>query len=467
MERSGSSALVELAVAAHGGIGGQTLDAHAAPLELRDHGGIWAQAAVRAHAEDEPLGQGVEHLLQILERERVPLSPPPLAHDPVRQHDQVARVLRTVDRQPAKGVVAEPRHGSRVAPANAREPLCESEAIKGKLRFAYDLVEPLLVAPGSSVHLRKDFDAGYTGGLDGKAAAEARLSEGVALLADYHDKLSAQDKFGVLFILQGIDAAGKDGTVKHVLSGLNPNGVRVHNFKQPSEEELSHDFLWRYQRALPERGQIGVFNRSHYEEVLVVRVHPDLLAAERIPDAAPAADLWKRRYREINEWEHYLANNGIHVVKVFLNLSKREQAKRFIKRIDEPEKNWKFSPGDIREREHWDDYERAFEAMLSHTSTERAPWYVVPADHKWFSRLAAAAILTRTLAEINPRYPQVADETRAEMAAARVSLAKESRLVDEPRLVDESSVVDESSRTEALSGGRSPGPDSRGADAPS
>jgi PPK2 family polyphosphate:nucleotide phosphotransferase len=336
--------------------------------------------------------------------------------------------------------------------------LCESEAIKGQLRFAYDLVEPLLVAPGSGVDLRKDFDPGYTGGLDGKAAAEARLSEGIALLADYHERLSAQDSFGVLFVLQGIDAAGKDSTVKHVLTGLNPKGVRVHNFKEPSEEELSHDFLWRYQRALPERGQIGVFNRSHYEEVLVVRVHPDLLEAEQLPQADEAGDVWKRRYREINQWEHYLVDNGIHVVKVFLNLSKREQAKRFIKRIDEPEKNWKFAPSDIRERDRWDDYRRAFEEMLSHTSTERAPWYVIPADHKWFSRLAAAAILTRTLAEIDPRYPEVADEVRREMTAARAKLVEEMSLAKQVRLVDETA------RAQALSGGRSAGPDGRGAD---
>ena len=426
MQRSRGPALVELSVTAHSRIGGQALDRHAAPLERREHRGIWAQSPVRAHADDQPFGKRVQHLLEILQGKRVSLAPPPVAEDPIGQHDQVTGVLCPVDRQPAKGVVAEPRHGSRVAPGPiARDPLCESEAIKGQLRFAYDLVEPLLVAPGSTVHLRKDFDPGYTGGLHGKAGAEARLSEGVALLADYHDRLSAQDRFGVLFILQGLDAAGKDGTVRHVMSGLNPKGVQVHNFKQPSAEELSHDFLWKYQRALPERGQIGVFNRSHYEEVLVVRVHPDLLAAERIPDAPAAGAVWKRRYHEINEWEHYLVNNGIHVVKVFLNISKREQAKRFIERIDEPEKNWKFSPGDISEREHWDEYQRAFEAMLSHTSTEHAPWYVVPADHKWFSRLAAAAILTRTLAEIDPHYPQAADDIRSAMAAAR------ARLVDE------------------------------------
>jgi PPK2 family polyphosphate:nucleotide phosphotransferase len=304
--------------------------------------------------------------------------------------------------------------------------LCESDRINRQLRFAYDLVEPLLVTPGSTVRLRRDFDPGYTDGLRGKAEAGARLSEGIALLADYQDRLAAQDTFGVLFILQGLDAAGKDGTIKHVMSGLNPKGVDVHNFKQPSAEELDHDFLWRYQRALPERGRIGVFNRSHYEEVLVVRVHPELLMTEHLPKVALKGDVWKRRYREINDWEHHLVDNGIRLVKIFLNLSKREQARRFLKRIDDPEKNWKFSPSDIRERERWDEYQRAINAMLSHTSTERAPWYVVPADHKWFTRMAAAAILVRTLAEINPRYPRVAKETLEEMAAARGALLEET-----------------------------------------
>jgi PPK2 family polyphosphate:nucleotide phosphotransferase len=210
------------------------------------------------------------------------------------------------------------------------------------------------------------------------------------------------------------------------MSGLNPKGVAVHNFKEPSAEELGHDFLWRYQRALPERGGIGVFNRSHYEEVLVVRVHPELLAAERMPAAARGGGVWQRRYREINDWEHYLVDNGIHVVKILLNVSKREQAKRFLERIDRPEKNWKFSPSDIRERERWDDHHKALNAMLSHTSTEHAPWYVVPADHKWFSHLAAAAILVRALAEINPRYPRGPKQTQQEMAAARVALLREA-----------------------------------------
>ena len=288
-----------------------------------------------------------------------------------------------------------------------------------RLRFMTDLIAPLRVPPGSEVKLNRDHDPGYTGQVI-RAQAAALLAEGVKLLADYQDRLAAQDTFGVLLVLQGIDAAGKDGTIKHVMSGLNPQAVEVRSFKQPSAEELDHDFLWRHQRALPGRGWIGIFNRSHYEEVLVVRVHPALLAAERMP-AVSGSEVWTRRYREINDWEHYLVDNGIHVVKVMLNLSKREQAKRFLKRIDHPEKNWKFSPADVRERGYWDDYQRAFEEMLSHTSTEWAPWYVVPADHKWFTRLATAAILVTALDAINPRYPDPDPAVRDEMAQVRGS----------------------------------------------
>jgi PPK2 family polyphosphate:nucleotide phosphotransferase len=297
-----------------------------------------------------------------------------------------------------------------------------------QLRFAYDLVESLRVAPGRAFQLSRDFDPRYTHGLTSRADASDRLDEGIALLADYQDRLAAQNTSAVLIVLQGIDAAGKDSTIKHVMSGINPHGVEVHSFKQPSAEELDHDFLWRYQRALPERGRIGIFNRSHYEEVLVVRVHPALLTAERLPASARSGGVWKRRYREINAWEHHLVDNGIQVVKVFLNLSRHEQAQRFIKRIDEPEKNWKFSMSDIREREYWDEYQKVFNTMLKHTSTERAPWYVVPADHKWFTRLATAAILVKALAEINPRYPRAAPETLQAMAEARAALLRETSL---------------------------------------
>ena len=291
------------------------------------------------------------------------------------------------------------------------------------LRFMTELIAPLRVPPGTEVKLSRDYDPGYTGQV-AHSKADALLADGVVLLADYQDRLAAQDTFGVLLVLQGIDAAGKDGTIKHVMSGLNPEAVDVRSFKQPSTEDLNHDFLWRHQRALPGRGRIGIFNRSHYEEVLVVRVHKEQLAAEHIPAVADDG-IWTRRYREINDWERYLVDNGIHVVKILLNLSKREQAKRFLERIDHPDKNWKFSPSDVKERQYWDDYQRAFEDMLSHTSTKWAPWYVVPADHKWFTRLATAGVLVTALDAINPRYPAADPAVADEMAQVRQELEAE------------------------------------------
>ena len=286
------------------------------------------------------------------------------------------------------------------------------------------LIEPLMVTPGSTVELSRDHDPGYTGQVS-REQAVGLLADGAGLLAEYQDRLAAQDTCGVLLVLQGLDASGKDSTIKHVMSGVNPQAVEVRAFKQPSAEELDHDFLWRYQRALPGRGQIGIFNRSHYEEVLVVRVHQDLLAAQRLPAAATKGDVWDRRYREINDWERYLVDNGIHVVKIMLNMSKRKQAKRFIKRIDHPAKNWKFSPSDVRERRYWDDYQRAFDSMLSHTSTQWAPWYVVPADHRWFSHLATAGVLVTALNAINPRYPAADPAERDRMAQVRAELVAE------------------------------------------
>jgi PPK2 family polyphosphate:nucleotide phosphotransferase len=293
-----------------------------------------------------------------------------------------------------------------------------------RLRFIADLIEPLRVAPGSTVRLSRDYDPGYTGPVAREESA-ALLAEGVSLLARYQDRLAAQDTLGVLLVLQGLDASGKDSTIKHVMSGLNPQGVAVRAFKQPSADELNRDFLWRYQCSLPERGRIGIFNRSHYEEVLVVRVHPELLTAERMPAAAREPGIWTRRYREINDWERYLIDNGIHVVKILLNLSRQEQARRFLKRIDRQQKNWKFSPSDVRERRYWNDYQRAFDRMLSHTSTPWAPWHVVPADHKWFSRLATAAALAVKLNAINPDYPDPPAADREQMAQVRAELITE------------------------------------------
>ena len=251
---------------------------------------------------------------------------------------------------------------------------------------------PLQVEPGSTVRLPRGFNPRFKAGLRKKDAKDL-LSRGVEMLADYQTRLAAQDTWAVLVVLQAIDAAGKDGTIKHVMSGVNPQGVTVRSFKVPSAEELSHDYLWRYQKALPERGQIGIFNRSHYEETLVVRVHPELLERQLLPTDPKPNQVWKRRYREINEWEHYLVENGVKVVKLFLNLSKQEQRKRFLTRIDEPQKNWKFSAADVRERAFWEDYQAAFSDMLTHTSTSWAPWHVIPADRKWFARVAAAGVI--------------------------------------------------------------------------
>lgn len=282
-------------------------------------------------------------------------------------------------------------------------------------------IEPLRVKPGSEVDLEKDFDPRFKAGVKKKEGKQL-LAEAVRLLAEYQSKLAAQDRWGVLVILQALDAAGKDGTIKHVMSGVNPQGVVVHSFKVPSAEELDHDFLWRYAQRVPARGQIGIFNRSHYEEVIVVRVHPELLERQQLPAEAMKGDVWKRRYEMINDWERYLTGNGIRVVKLLLNLSKEEQRRRLLRRIDLPTHNWKFSAADIRERELWDDYQKAFSEMLSHTSTEWAPWYVIPADRKWYARLAASAAIVHALTEIDPRFPEVDDEQRAQLLEIKQQL---------------------------------------------
>ncbi|MFD6225324.1 polyphosphate kinase 2 family protein [Streptomyces sp. NPDC060232] len=288
-----------------------------------------------------------------------------------------------------------------------------------------DFIEPLRVKPGSRVHLGRDFDPRFKAGLKKRDGVEL-LRTGVSLLAEYQDRLAAQDTYGVLLCLQAIDAGGKDGTIRHVMSGVNPQGVKVSSFKVPSAEELDHDYLWRYACRLPTRGEIAIFNRSHYEEVLVVRVHPENLARQRLPEESSGPDVWDRRYREINRWERYLTDNGFKVLKIFLNLSEEEQRARFLKRIDRPEKNWKFSAADVLERRRWDDYQDAFSAMLSATSTKWAPWYVVPADRKWFARICAAAVLVHTLMDIDPQYPDVGDEARQALLATRRDLEREA-----------------------------------------
>ena len=291
------------------------------------------------------------------------------------------------------------------------------------------LAQSLRVKPGSSVTLPGDFDPAYTADFTDKDEKDAQsfLEQGVEMLSEYQDRLAAQDTHALLIVIQGMDAAGKDGTIKHVMSGVNPQGVDVWSFKQPSEEELGHDYLWRAVQRLPARGKVGIFNRSYYEEVLVVRVHREALKAEHLPKAAPSNDLWQQRFRDINAWEHYLVDNGIHIVKLFLNLSKEEQRKRFLSRIDEPEKNWKFTAADIHERTYWDDYQRAYADMLSNTSTDWAPWHAIPADHKWFARIAAAAVIVEALIAIDPRYPTVSAEARKALQQARRELLAEAK----------------------------------------
>jgi PPK2 family polyphosphate:nucleotide phosphotransferase len=287
------------------------------------------------------------------------------------------------------------------------------------------LLDVLRVRPGKKINLRKDYDPGFTGKWIGKDEAEETLAEGIQLLAEEQDKLYAQDSYALLMILQALDAAGKDGTIKHVMSGVNPQGVDVHSFKAPAGEELDHDYLWRNFITLPRRGHIGIFNRSYYEEVLVVRVHPEFLTGQKLPPALKDDKIWKRRFEQINYFEKYLVENGIVVLKFFLNVSKEEQGRRFQERATQPEKNWKFSMADMKERERWDDYMNAFEDLFNHTSTEWAPWYIVPADNKWFTRMAVAAVLYNTMKNLNLAYPVVSEEQQKALALASAELEKE------------------------------------------
>ena len=287
-------------------------------------------------------------------------------------------------------------------------------------------IAPFRVKPGTTVTLAKDFDPASKAGIKKKKEGRKLLDDGKELLAEYQARLAAQDTWGVLLVIQGLDSAGKDGTIRHVMSGVNPQGVAVRSFKVPSAEELHHDFLWRYTCGLPRRGEIGIFNRSHYEEVLVVRVHPEILDRQKLPKAATKGDIWKRRYREINDWERHLTDNGFRIVKLFLNLSKEEQRTRLLRRIDLPDHNWKFSAADIAERELWDDYQKAFSQMLSHTSSEWAPWHVIPADRKWFARIASGAVLAHTLMDIDPRYPAVSEARRQELLEFKGRLEEQS-----------------------------------------
>ncbi len=266
-----------------------------------------------------------------------------------------------------------------------------------------------------------DRNPGSTDGVRDKKAAADRLQRGIERLNDLQTRLAAQQTYGLLLVLQALDAAGKDGAIRHVMTGLNPQGVRVVSFKSPSTEELAHHYLWRINRDLPRRGEIGIFNRSHYEEVLSVRVHPEFLDAQHLPPSA-TKDIWKRRFREINDWERALVGSGFPIVKVFLHMSKDEQRRRLLSRIDEPAKNWKFSPLDVKERQSWDEYQAVYEDTIRNTSTPAAPWYVVPADAKWFARLVIAEAVAAALIDIDPQFPTLSEEARSALAAERAQL---------------------------------------------
>jgi PPK2 family polyphosphate:nucleotide phosphotransferase len=295
------------------------------------------------------------------------------------------------------------------------------------IKVASDLAKSYRITQGDKFRL-KDIDPGDTAWLEAedKPRAKESLQTGVQALAELQDMLYAQDRWAVLLIFQAMDAAGKDGAIKHVMSGVNPQGCQVVSFKGPSAEDLDHDYLWRCTTHLPERGRIGIFNRSYYEEVLVVRVHEALLRKQKLPPELITEDIWKDRFRDIRRFERYLSHNGVLIRKFFLHVSPQEQKKRFLERIDNPEKNWKFSAADVRERGYWQDYMAAYEAMIRHTATEDAPWYAVPADNKWFTRVVVAAAVIDALASLDLHYPEVDEEKRKELALARQALLEEA-----------------------------------------
>jgi len=287
------------------------------------------------------------------------------------------------------------------------------------------LRKQLAAPPGRRIRL-KDHDPDWTASITDEDHAEALLADGVRRLARQQDVLYAENTRCLLLIFQAMDAAGKDGTIRHVMSGVNPQGCQVFSFKAPSAEERDHTYLWRSMKALPERGRIGIHNRSYYEEVVVTRVHKALLDAQQLPAHLKDKGIWRRRFREINDFERYLTGNGVVVLKFFLHVSKREQKERLLARIDESDKNWKMSVHDVAERAHWDAYMDAYEDVFTHTSTETAPWYIVPADHKWFTRLAVAEIISATLEDLDLQYPQVSAAQRAELLEARRTLMSEA-----------------------------------------
>ncbi|HSI62325.1 MAG TPA: polyphosphate kinase 2 family protein [Candidatus Saccharimonadia bacterium] len=298
--------------------------------------------------------------------------------------------------------------------------------LKEIIKKAHKFAQPYAVTDGSKFRL-KDVDPGDTQDLtsESKPQAKEALQMGVQALAQLQNMLYAQDRWGVLLIFQAMDAAGKDGAIKHVMSGVNPQGCQVASFKAPSSEDLDHDYLWRCQKHLPERGRIGIFNRSYYEDTLVVRVHPELLGKQKMPQHLNGKGVWDRRFKDIRAYEHYLNNNGIIVRKFFLHLSKDEQKKRFLERIDNPAKNWKLSPSDARERKHWKDYMSAYEDAIRETATKESPWYVVPADNKWFTRVVVASAVIDALASLDVKYPSVDKAKLKELAETKKELLAE------------------------------------------
>jgi PPK2 family polyphosphate:nucleotide phosphotransferase len=297
-----------------------------------------------------------------------------------------------------------------------------NKEMKNLIKKARELAKPFCVTDDR--FRLKDVDPNATPQFasEDKPRAKEALAMGVTLMAELQDRLYAQDRWAVLLMFQAMDAAGKDSAIKHVMSGVNPQGCQVFSFKSPTTEELNHDYLWRCLKCLPERGRIGIFNRSYYEETLVVRVHPEILANQRLPPALVTIDIWKERFQDIRGFERYLARNGVAILKFFLHVSKEEQKKRFLERIEEPEKNWKFSENDVKEREHWDDYMEAYEDMIRNTATKAAPWYVVPADNKWFARIVVAAAVIDALDSLDLKYPKADDRKLKELAAAKRAL---------------------------------------------
>jgi PPK2 family polyphosphate:nucleotide phosphotransferase len=294
--------------------------------------------------------------------------------------------------------------------------------MKNLIKRARKLAKPFRVTDGS--FRLKDIDPGDTLDLtsEDKPRAKEALAMGIDVLAELQDMLYAQDNWAVLLIFQAMDAAGKDGAIKHVMSGVNPQGCQVYSFKAPTSEDLDHDYLWRCMKCLPERGRIGIFNRSYYEETLVVRVHPEFLEKQKLPPELVTKNVWEERFQDIRSFERYLARNGVAIRKFFLHVSRKEQKNRFLERIEEPEKNWKFSANDAKEREHWDDYMEAYEDMIRNTAAKEAPWYVVPADNKWFTRVVVAAAVIEALSSLDLHYPKVSQEKLKGLAAAKRSL---------------------------------------------